>query len=297
MTQYKGKIVMSLIIILIKGALIGVANIIPGVSGGTMAVSMGVYDQLIKAITSLRRAFYQSLRILTPYILGAVLGIAALSFIIRFTLDRFPLQTAGLFIGLILGGIPALLVKSKIRLIRPCYAGLFIVSFALILAMALVSEPELQNSSFTFSIQSGLQLFAVGTIAAAAMIIPGVSGSLIMMLLGWYNTIILQISQFIEAVFTFNSEAITNGLLFFTLLGTGIVVGIIGVAKLIETLFRRAPQLTYSAILGLIAASPMAILLDLNRSAFTLANSLTALPAAAAGFLIAWLLSRQSASV
>ena len=297
MTNHKLKKALLLTIILIKGALIGVANIIPGVSGGTMAVSMGVYDQLIKAITSLRRSFYQSLRFLAPYICGAVLGIAALSFIIRITLDRFPLQTAGFFIGLILGGLPALIVKSKIRLIKPGYAGLFIFSFALILTLALVNEPELQDSTFTFSIQSGLQLFAVGTIAAATMIIPGVSGSLIMMLLGWYNTIIVQISLFIEAVFTLNTEAFVNGLIFLSLLGAGIVAGILGVAKLIEMLFRKASKLTYAFILGLIAASPMAILLGLSHSVFTLTNILTALPAAAAGFLLALLLSRQPAVV
>ncbi len=297
MTNHRFKKALRLTIILIKGALIGVANIIPGVSGGTMAVSMGVYDQLIKAITSLRRSFYQSLRFLAPYICGAVLGIAALSFIIRITLDRFPLQTAGLFIGLILGGLPALIVKSKIRLIKPGYAGLFIFSFALILTLALVNEPELQDSTFTFSIQSGLQLFAVGTIAAATMIIPGVSGSLIMMLLGWYNTIIVQISLFIEAVFTLNTEAFLNGLIFLSLLGAGIVAGILGVAKLIEMLFRKASKLTYAFILGLIAASPMAILLGLSHSVFTLTNILTALPAAAAGFLLALLLSRQPAVV
>ena len=85
---------------ILKGSLVGVANIIPGVSGGTMAVSMGIYDKLITAVTHIFKDFKKSLRILLPIVIGAVLGIGILAFVIKWLFANYPVQTNLLFIGL-----------------------------------------------------------------------------------------------------------------------------------------------------------------------------------------------------
>ena len=98
---------------ILKGMLIGVANAIPGVSGGTMMVSMGIYDDIIYCVTHLFSQLKKSLKILSPYIIGMAVGIVGFAYIIGFLLEHYGFQTKMAFIGLILGGLPLLLGKVK----------------------------------------------------------------------------------------------------------------------------------------------------------------------------------------
>ena len=100
----------------LKGMVIGIANIIPGVSGGTMAVSMGIYDKLIHSVTHLLKDFKESLKFLIPIAVGMGIALVGLSFIIEPAFEHFPLQTNCLFIGLIVGGLPAVCKKVKGKL-------------------------------------------------------------------------------------------------------------------------------------------------------------------------------------
>ena len=95
---------------ILRGVVIGLANIIPGVSGGTMMVSMGIYDTIIGCINSLFKDFKRCIKALWPYALGMVLGILGLAKLITFLLGTYPLPTNMAFIGLILGGLP---ISSK----------------------------------------------------------------------------------------------------------------------------------------------------------------------------------------
>ena len=111
-THGKGYI-MKFILDFIKGMFIGVANVIPGVSGGTMAVSMGIYDKLVTSINNITKKFKKSFIALLPIILGMGVGIAVFSFIIPYCLEVFAFQTCMCFAGLILGGIPELVGETK----------------------------------------------------------------------------------------------------------------------------------------------------------------------------------------
>ena len=104
---------MRFLVDVIKGMLVGVANVIPGVSGGTMMVSMGIYDKLIHAITHLFSEFKKSLKLLIPIFIGAAIGVVGLSFIITAMFEAIPIQTNLLFIGLIVGGLPIITNKVK----------------------------------------------------------------------------------------------------------------------------------------------------------------------------------------
>ena len=103
---------------ILKGMVIGIANIIPGVSGGTMMVTMGIYDKLIHAITHLFSEFKKSIKFVLPIAIGMVIGIVGLAFIIEKAFDVFPIQTNLFFIGLILGGLPMIYDKVKGQPIR-----------------------------------------------------------------------------------------------------------------------------------------------------------------------------------
>jgi putative membrane protein len=284
---------MNLLKEILKGVLIGVANIIPGVSGGTMAVSTGVYDKMIKAITGFKGRLKESLWILFPYMLGAVLGIGLLSFVVRYTLNYFPLQTSGLFIGLIIGGLPVLLRRVKGARINVGHAVVFLVFFALVIGMTFLNGNETSASDISINTVTIIQLFLVGVIASATMIIPGVSGSLVMMILGFYGIIISNISQVIVAMFSFEWGGILHGMGVLLPFLLGVVVGIGLVAKMIEFLFEKVPVFTYFAIFGLVFGSPISITYKVGVPALSVVNVIVTLITLAIGFMITYLLGKE----
>lgn len=284
---------MNIIKDFLKGILIGVANIIPGVSGGTMAVSMGVYDQLISAITGILKNFKRSMRILLPILAGAVAGIGGLSFVIKFLLENYPLQTSTLFIGLILGGLPILFSHVKGAKIGVLHVILFIIFFAIVIAMAVFNGAESSVTDISVNFGTVIQLFLIGMVASATMIIPGVSGSLVMMILGFYNIIISNISAFISSLATWNVDGLIHGIGIFLPFGLGVIAGIGIVAKVIEWLFAKQPILTYSAIFGLVIASPIAIIYKIGISSVSVLGVIVAAITFAIGFAVAYFLGKE----
>lgn len=280
---------------LLKGAVIGVANIIPGVSGGTMAVSMGVYDKLIHALTHIVSEFKQSLKLIVPIVIGALLGIIGLAFVIEYLFANYPVQTNFLFIGLIVGGLPVIVRKlketgKKISFPRGLVMVLF---FAVVIGMAIIGETEGNAADVSFSVFNVIKLFAVGVIASATMVIPGVSGSMVLMLMGYYNVIIESITAFFKALFTFDMSGILAGFGVLIPLGIGILVGIAGIAKLIEIIFVKAPDYAYCAIIGLIVASPIAIIVMSDFAAYSLVSVLIGCVTFVIGYMIAMKLGEE----
>ena len=167
---------------ILKGVVIGVANIIPGVSGGTMAVSMGIYDKMIHAATHLLSEFKKSMKILIPIVIGAAIGIVALARIIEIMFEKIPFQTNLLFIGLIVGGLPAIARKVKGKSIRLGHLLSFLIFFVVVAGLAVLGEQEGAAADLSFSLLNMVKLFGVGIVASATMVIPGVSGSMMLML-------------------------------------------------------------------------------------------------------------------
>lgn len=120
---------MSFLKEVLRGIAIGVANIIPGVSGGTMMVSMGIYGDVIGAVTGMPKHFWKSVKFLLPYAIGMLIGIGGLSFAIGYFFLEFPFETAMLFIGLIFGGVPLLLPKIMGKRITFSETLLFVLFF------------------------------------------------------------------------------------------------------------------------------------------------------------------------
>lgn len=280
---------------LLKGVVIGVANIIPGVSGGTMAVSMGVYDKLIHALTHIVSEFKQSLKVITPIIVGALLGIIGLAFVIEFLFKNYPVQTNFLFIGLIVGGLPVIVRKlkltgKKINLPRGVVMLLF---FAVVVGMAVLGETEGNTADVSFGLINVIKLFAVGVVASATMVIPGVSGSMVLMLMGYYNAIIESITAFFKALFSFDVAGILTGFGILIPMGIGILLGIAVIAKLIEIIFVKAPDYAYCAIIGLIVASPVAIIVMSDFAAYSVVSILVGCVTFVAGYIIAMKLGEE----
>ncbi len=273
--------------LILKGVVMGTANIIPGVSGGTMAVSMGIYDKLIHCLTHLFKEFKESIKFLVPVVIGMGIALVGLSFIIEPAFAHFPLQTNCLFVGLIVGGLPAVIKKVKGKGVKVSYVIPFLVFFAVVVGMAAIGEQEGAAADLSFNLWSVIRLFVVGVIASATMVIPGVSGSMMLLLMGYYNPIVASIKNFVKALVAFDVNGILQGCGVLVPMGLGIVVGIFAIAKLIEVIFEKFPIQAYWAIIGLIVASPFAIFLLGEIGTVTVASVLVSVVTFAVGFVVA----------
>ena len=278
---------MKFILELFKGMVIGLANIIPGVSGGTMMVSMGIYDTLIHCITHLFKEFKKSIKTLLPYLLGMVVAIGALSFVLKWAFGNYPLPTNTLFIGLILGGLPAILRQVKGKKKGATGAVLFVAFFALIILLQVFQRENV--ATIQLSVLEVIKLFLLGALASATMVIPGVSGSMILKLLGYYEPVVtVAIPSLISGFAHGDWAAVGANLGILAPFGLGVVVGIFVIAKVIELLLARWEGPTYCAILGLVTASPVAILIATNLGNLSWGTLIVSLLTFALGFYVAW---------
>ena len=234
------------------GLAFGRANVIPGVSGGTMLVVFGIYDRLMESISGIK-AIFRNFLFLVVFGLGGGGGILGFAIVIKSLFDAVEVQTNMFFIGLILGSIP-LIVKTGTAesKIKPICSVPFVIALAAVIGLAVMERsgavsiaPDVVDG---FEIVTTVKLFFCAVIAAVTMIIPGVSGSFVMLLLGVYDTVI---------------SAINLGSLNFYVIipfAIGAVVGIILGAKLISILINKYKLMVYSAIMGLVIGSVYAIL-------------------------------------
>ncbi len=277
---------------ILRGAMIGVANIIPGVSGGTMMVSMGVYDKIIWAINHIFKEFKSSVKTLLPYGIGMLASIAGLSFCITYFFERFPLPTAFLFIGLIFGGLPVIFGGLKGKKANAGAVLLFVVFFALVILLQIFGgDRGVERELVVNAGEMGI-LLIMGVITSATMIIPGVSGSMVLMALGYYTPIIAQIRLFIESLTAFDIDGLLKGFAILIPFGIGVLAGILLVARLIEFLLKRYPLYTYSGILGLVIASPVAVLMGIGVGAVSVSAVIVSVFTFAIGFVAAFFLSK-----
>lgn len=281
---------MNYLIDILKGMVIGISNIIPGVSGGTMAVSLGIYDRMIFSISQLFKDWKASLKTLMPILIGAGFGIVAFTYTIEFLLSNYTLPTALAFVGMILGGVPVLWVSFKAGLkmknekLNAKHFIVFILMFALVAVLPMFQGAESSFEAIAITPSSMTKLFGVGIIASATMIVPGMSGSLVLIVLGYYYSIVNTITSFIDALRAGNMEALLPNFVVLFVFGIAVLIGIFLISKVIEFLFKNYSSITYSGILGLVLASPFAIMY--NTNALSDLNTTKGLPFALVGLVL-----------
>lgn len=300
------------------GIILGVANVIPGVSGGTMAVVFGIYNRLIDLISLNVKKIFSQWKFILPLGAGLVTGVLLFSKIITFLFNKFPIQTNWFFIGIILGSIPMIFTHwlnakkqtplpeqtdqtdqteqteqteqpeqatqnaqaTKSKKIPVSSIICCAISLAIMILMVIFKseKPETQITP-GFSLYNAIIMFVGLAIAAIAMIIPGISGSFIMLALGIYSTVI-------GAIDSFNIYLLIPGAL-------GAIAGLLCGAKLVRILMSKIPSQTYGIIFGLILGSVFVIFPTAGYNALIV---LTSIVCAAAGFLVSFLFSKTEKS-
>lgn len=246
------------IILVLKGFLMGIANVIPGVSGGTIALIVGIYEDFISSISHFFSNFKKNIKFLLPVFIGMGLAILLLSKLIDYSYNHVPVLVTLFFMGLVIGGIPLIIsnIKSSKEKNKNINYILCIFTFLLVILFALA--PVLFNTDYkvdftNMNILSYIILLIIGIIASATMVIPGISGSLVLMLLGYYYPIINTIKNLTDFSNIFSNCLILG------IFGIGILIGIVVISKILEYLFKNYKKSTYYAVLGFIIASVLAI--------------------------------------
>lgn len=254
----------------------GISDLIPGVSGGTIALVLGIYQSLIAAINGLlSKKWKEHVVFLIPLMLGIVLALLTVSHLVEWLLVAYPQPTFFFFLGLIIGIIPTLLKDINYKQTFTSRHYMILVFGAILVAATFfVKDDELAAIMTQLVWSDYLVLFFAGWLASSAMILPGISGSFVFLLLGVYPTVI-------NALSTFNLAVIIT-------VGMGVVIGLVITSKVITVLFKKYRAATYALMIGFIIGSIVIIYPGISDDPSLLLLSLFAF---VVGGLVAYLLS------
>lgn len=236
-----------------KGGAIGLAMIIPGVSGGTLAVLLGIYDKLIDSVGNIFKKFRESFLFLLPIALGAILAFAALYYPLKYALLYAPFPTMLLFAGLMLGSIPDLFKKSEKNGFKKLDTiGLVLACF---LVVGICFIPNLGDVDLTSDMETWhyFLLLFIGMIASCALVVPGVSGSMLLLIFGYYQPLLATISAM--------RTSFGHSVLVLATFAVGLVIGFFTIAKLMQFLLKRFRRATYWSIVGFVIGSIPAVII------------------------------------
>jgi putative membrane protein len=246
-----------------KGTIIGVTNVVPGMSGGTMAVILGIFDQLIEAAGGFYKDFRRHAIFLIPVGFGAVTGIIVFSSIIEYLLANHSFPTGMFFAGLVAGTVPLIHRKATERPHKKSYMLATLAATLAVVAISLMRSPDDFDTRTVVDTTLMLKMFFGGALAAMVLMVPGVSGSFVLILMGLYPIIISYVSSITDYLFDpTNIALLTEIFLVLAPLAAGILIGIVLISKVISVLMQRAYSLTYFTILGLVFGSVFGLFND-----------------------------------
>ena len=287
----------KLLLNFVNGLAFGVTQIVPGVSGGTVAIIMGFYDELIYTINNFTKDYKRSFSFVLPFVIGIGLGIILFSSLISFLLERFSLPTMLFFVGLIVGIAPAIFNKIKEPGERLTLLQIILIIIPIIL-LVVISHLTGADSENERDVTWGFMtfLFLAGALAAAGLIIPGVSGSFILILMGVYYIAVDSLGS-VRELFSdpTNTELIVDIMKIMLPIGLGVILGGLLTARLIGKLLEKYSKIIYSIIFGLIIGSVYALMREpmVFQSGTTVPLIITAIIACAVGCFVSFSLGKK----
>ena len=239
-----------------KGFIIGIGKIIPGVSGAMLAIIMGIYDKSIFYLTNFKKNKKDSIKYLSPIVLGIIIAIILFSKIIDYALSKYYIITMLFFVGLIIGGVPFV-----VRKVSKKNYFITIITFVLffIISIFSISNNYVIKNNFVDIIVFLLS----GVIEAIGTVVPGISSTALLLIIGTYDIVISSIGN------VFNFSFVIYNLKILIPFTFGLIVGIIIVIRIINILFNKHENRTYAFILGVLLSSVVLLVIQAFNSGFT----------------------------
>ncbi|MFH5991289.1 DUF368 domain-containing protein [Staphylococcus aureus] len=239
---------------ILKGFAMGTSDLLPGVSGGTIALLLGIYNQFIASISGIfSRRFWPSFTFLIPIIIGMLLAMGSLSNLFNYLLSQHHIPTMFFFGGLIIGIVPYLLKISNYKTsFTTKHYMMVIAGIAILIVITLMNNGD-KHAGETLTLSTGLiiKYFIAGMCASSAMLLPGISGSFMLLVFGVYGTVMLAISEVVKLNFT--------GLPILLAVGFGVLAGFIISSKIIQYFLTHHKLMTFALIIGFVVGSLFAV--------------------------------------
>ncbi len=234
----------SYVINFFKSIIIGASALIPGVSGGTMAIALGIYDRLLRSVSRFRDDLIKNTLFLSVFAIGSIVGILAFSGWVLWLFESFRLPVMYFFIGCVLGSIPMLFRRGGVTNIKIGDVFWVLVGYLIVMSISRLPTGSCLVDGYYF--MQFLMLMAAGAIIAVAFILPGISTSYMLLLLGIYDTTLKAVQN---ANFSFLVPIII-----------GVFVGTIITARILENAMTRHKKHTYMLIVGFVLGSVFEII-------------------------------------
>ncbi|HDA6479655.1 TPA: DUF368 domain-containing protein [Staphylococcus aureus] len=239
---------------ILKGFAMGTSDLVPGVSGGTIALLLGIYNQFIASISGIfSRRFWPSFTFLIPIIIGMLLAMGSLSNLFNYLLSQHHIPTMFFFGGLIIGIVPYLLKISNYKTsFTTKHYMMVIAGIAILIVITLMNNGD-KHAGETLTLSTGLiiKYFIAGMCASSAMLLPGISGSFMLLVFGVYGTVMLAISEVVKLNFA--------GLPILLAVGFGVLAGFIISSKIIQYFLTHHRLMTFALIIGFVVGSLFAV--------------------------------------
>ncbi|HCZ1141637.1 TPA: DUF368 domain-containing protein [Staphylococcus aureus] len=239
---------------ILKGFAMGTSDLVPGVSGGTIALLLGIYNQFIASISGIfSRRFWPSFTFLIPIIIGMLLAMGSLSNLFNYLLSQHHIPTMFFFGGLIIGIVPYLLKISNYKTsFTTKHYMMVIAGIAILIVITLMNNGDKHaGETLTLSTSLIIKYFIAGMCASSAMLLPGISGSFMLLVFGVYGTVMLAISEVVKLNFA--------GFPILLAVGFGVLAGFIISSKIIQYFLTHHKLMTFALIIGFVVGSLFAV--------------------------------------
>ncbi|MGI6710618.1 MAG: DUF368 domain-containing protein [Bacilli bacterium] len=258
---------MKKIIEIFKGMMIGIANVIPGLSGGSIAVAFNIYDKFIYGFSNFFKHPIKTIKLLWAIVLGMGIGIAVSVVGVIYFLENFPVPTTMLFVGMVIGSLPFIKKKMDKEEKTKYDLSVFISMIVLMLGVMLmhIFFGENMVDITTINLKIVIIILILGIVSAATMIVPGISGSMMLMVLGYYYYITSLSDGIVRAVLNLDFIGMWDFVWPMVPFVLGNVIGVVFMAKLLEKALIKYPRQLYCAILGLLISSPILIFYSMYK--------------------------------
>ena len=247
----------------LKGIALGVANMVPGFSGGTMAIMLNIYDEFVSAFADIFKSPIKVIKKSWAIFVGLATGVVIALLTIIKLLDIAPLPTILFFIGIVISNIPVSYKKANFEQFKVRYLVIMAIMFGIVVMMPLLSESSLGEMPITIWLL--LLVALMGAISASAMVLPGLSGSMLLMAFGFYTYIVRTLDTALDSILSLNWGGFGISMLIMGAFLLGSVVGFVVGSKLVRIFYTKCPNAFNVAVVGLLAASPVSILIATNK--------------------------------